>query len=78
MLSDKGINNYESRQESKLTGEKEVASRGKARKSKDITQTPTRGEAPGTMPNKKKTGKREQGLPKKFRQGRKKGLLEFF
>ena len=30
------------------------------------------------MPNEKKTSKREQGLAKKSRQGRKKALLEFF
>jgi hypothetical protein len=59
MLSDEGINNDESRRESKLTGEKEVAYRGKARKSDDITKTPIRSQAPATMPNKKKTGKRE-------------------
>jgi hypothetical protein len=78
MLSDKGINNDESRRESKLTGEKEAASRGKGRKSDDITKTPTRVQALATMPNEKKTGKREQGSAKKSRQGRKKGLLEFF
>jgi hypothetical protein len=78
MLSDEGINNNESRRKSKLTGETEAASRGKARKSNDITKTPIKGQAPATMPNEKKTGKREQGLAKKSRQGRKKGLLEFF
>jgi hypothetical protein len=78
MLSNEGINNNELRRESKLTGEKEAASRGKARKSTDITKTPIRGQAPATTPNKKKTGKREQGMAKKSRQGRKKGLLEFF
>jgi hypothetical protein len=79
MLSDKGIHNKEPRQESdKLTGEKEAESRGKARKREDITRTPIRGQAPATMPNEKKTSKREQGLAKKSRQGRKKGLLEFF
>jgi hypothetical protein len=79
MLSNKGINNKEPRQESnKLTGEKEAESRGKARKSNDITRTPIRGQAPAITPNKKKTSKREQGLATKSRQGMKKGLLEFF
>jgi hypothetical protein len=79
MLSNKGINNKEPRQESdKLTGEKEAESRGKARKSNNITRMPIRGQAPATTPNEKKTSKREQGSAKKSRQGRKKGLLEFF
>jgi hypothetical protein len=78
MLSDEGINTDKLRRESKLTGEKEAASRGKARKSDDITNTPIRGQAPATTPNKKKTGGREQGSAKKSRQGRRKGLLEFF
>jgi hypothetical protein len=37
-----------------------------------------RGQAPATMPNEKKTSEREQGIAKKSRLGRKKGLLEFF
>jgi hypothetical protein len=40
MLSDEGINNKEPHHESnKLTGEKEAESRGKARKSGNITRT---------------------------------------
>jgi hypothetical protein len=78
MLSDEGINNDEPCRESKLTGEKEAASRDKARKSNDITMMPIRGQALATMPNEKKTVKREQGLAKKSRRGRKNGLLEFF
>jgi hypothetical protein len=77
MLSNKGINNKEPRQESKeLTGEAE--SRGKARKSNDITRTPIRGQTPANTPNERKPSKREQGLAKKSRMGRKKGFLEFF
>jgi hypothetical protein len=56
--------------------EKELA--GKMRKSNDITRTPARGQALAIMPNEKKRSKREQGSAKKSRQGRKKGLLEFF
>jgi hypothetical protein len=56
--------------------EKELA--GTMRKSDDITRTPTRGQALAITPSKKKTSKREQGSAKKSRQGRKKGLLEFF
>ncbi len=52
--------------------------RGKASKSNDITRTSIRGQAPATTPNEKKTNKREQGSAKKSREGRKKGLLEFF
>jgi hypothetical protein len=78
MPSDEGINNDELRCESKFTGETEAASRGKARKSNDITKTLIRGQAPATTPKEKETGKREQGSAKKSRQGRKKGLLEFF
>ncbi len=55
-----------------------MESRGKGRKSDNITRTPIRGQAPATTPNKKKSSKREQGSAKKSRQGRKKGLLEFF
>ncbi len=51
---------------------------GTTKKSNDITRTPTRGQALAITPNKKKTSKREQGSVKKSRQGRKKGLLEFF
>ncbi len=50
---------------------------GTSRKSNDITRTPTRSQALA-ITNKKKTSKREQGSAKKSRQGRKKGLLEFF
>jgi hypothetical protein len=78
MLSKEGINNGELCRESELTGETEAASRGKVRKSNDITKTPIRGQAPATTPNEKKTGEREQGSAEKSRQGRKKGLLEFF
>jgi hypothetical protein len=42
MLSNEGNNNDKPRQENKLTGEKEAASSGKARKSNDITKTPIR------------------------------------
>jgi hypothetical protein len=56
--------------------EKELA--GTTRKSVDITRTPPRGQALAITPNKKKVSKREQGSAKKSRQGRKKGLLEFF
>jgi hypothetical protein len=48
------------------------------RKSDNITRTPMRGQALTIMTNKKKTSEREQGSAKKSRQGRKKGLLEFF
>jgi hypothetical protein len=40
--------------------------------------TPPRGQALAITPNKKTASKREQGSAKKSRQGRKKGLLEFF
>jgi hypothetical protein len=56
--------------------EKELV--GTTRKSDDVTRTPTRGQALAITPNKKKMSKREQGSAKKSRQGRKKGLLEFF
>jgi hypothetical protein len=75
MLSNKGINNEEPRQESgELTGEKEAESRGKARKRDDITRTPIRGQALATTPNKKKTSEREQGLAKNPGRGGRKGF----
>jgi hypothetical protein len=56
--------------------EKELV--GTTRKSGNITWTPTRGQALAITPNERKTSKREQISAKKSRQGRKKGLYEFF
>ncbi len=49
-----------------------------ARKSRDITEAPTRNLLGAIIPKTKKASKREQDLPKKSKSMRKKELLKFF
>jgi hypothetical protein len=61
------------------TGENAAGPRGElARKSNDITRTPTRGKVTDVTPALKKASKSEQSAAKKTRQVRKKGLLQYF